>query len=63
MIVEPAVSDLRTLTVAEQRLFDDMSAAFGAYQNASAEEKEAARERYAVLLEQFSQMILPNRES
>ena len=40
-----------------------MSAAFGAYQNASAEEKEAARERYAVLLEQFSQMILPNRES
>ena len=57
------INELRPRAAAEQRLFEAMGEASAAYQNATAEEKDAAREHYAALLDQFSQMILPNREN
>jgi len=56
------INDLRALSAAEQRLFKAVCEAFAAYQNATAEEKDAARERCATLIEQFSQLIRPNHD-
>jgi len=56
------MDDRRAPAAAEQRLFEAVCEAFDAYQNATADEKEVARERYANLLERFSQMIRPNTE-
>ena len=56
------INDLRSGAIAEQRLFKAVCDAFAAYQNATAEEKDAARERCATLIEQFSQLIRPNHD-